>query len=97
MAFQTATNTPSGSKTVKNLTMLSSIDSPKVKDGKELTLDPVVPVALIDQVMLPCSVGSSFHSFIGYLLDTNQVEKVLTFFPCLVNQDILASKEKNSL
>ena len=84
MASQTATNTPFGSKIAKNFALVASNDSPKVKDGKELALDSVVPVVLTDQVMFPFSIGSSLHSFIGPLLDIYQVEEVHTFFPCIM-------------
>ena len=71
MASHTTTNTSSGFEITKNLIVVVSSDALKIKDGKELALNPVVLVMLTNKVILPFSISSYTHSFIGPLLDAN--------------------------
>ena len=63
-------NTSSHFEVAKDLTLVASLEAPKVVEGKEEALDPIVLASLFGKVMLPFSIGSSIYSFIRLLLDS---------------------------
>ena len=74
--------------------VIASAPEPLVDGNHRMAPDPEATELLQSQVILPFSLGSVTHAFLGALLTPKEVQKTHSFFPCAVDQTILASQEE---
>ena len=74
--------------------IVASTPKPTIDGNRHMAPDLEATELLQSQVILPFSVGSMTHAFLGPLLTLLEAQKLQSFFPCTPKQSILASQEE---
>ena len=73
--------------------VVASTPGPLVNSNRRMAPDPKATELLQSQVILPFSLGTATYVFLGPLLTLEEIQKIHFFFPCAIDQSILASQE----
>ena len=73
---------------------VASAPEPTMDGDRRMAPEPEVVELLQSQVILPFTLGSRTHAFLGPLLFPSETQNVSAFFPCAKDQSILASRDE---
>ena len=73
---------------------VASTPEPVVDGDRRMAPEPEVVELLQSQVILPFTLGSKTHAFLGPLLSPSEAQNACAFFPCAPDQSILVSRDQ---